>query len=77
MTIKLSGQNQSNFLFFFLDQNLTWKQHIKYIEKKCKKNIGLLSKTKPFLNKQSLLSLYYSYLIATLTMSTWLAEVYI
>ena len=42
-----------------LDENLTWKPHIKYIENKIAKNIGLLFKAKQFLNKQSLLSLYY------------------
>ena len=43
-----------------LDENLTWKPHIKYIENRITKNFGLLFKTKPFLNKQSLLSLCYS-----------------
>ena len=41
---------------------LSRKPHIKYIENKIVKNIGLLLKDKPFLNKQSLLSLYYSYI---------------
>ena len=42
------------FLAALLDENLTWKPHIKYIEKKIAKKIGLLFKAKPFLNKQSL-----------------------
>ena len=50
------------FLGVLLDGNLTWKPHIKYIENKIAKNIGLLLKSKPFLNKQSLLSLYCSYI---------------
>ena len=45
-----------------LNENLTWKPHIKYIENKIAENIGLLFKAKSFLNKQSLLSLYYSYI---------------
>ena len=36
--------------------------HINYIENKISKNIGILFKAKPFLNKKSLLSLYYSYI---------------
>ena len=35
---------------------------MKYIENKIAKNFGLLFKAKPILNKQSLLSLYYSYI---------------
>ena len=44
------------------DENLSWKTHIKYIENKISKNIGILFKARPFLNKKSLLSLYYSYI---------------
>ena len=43
-----------------LDENSTWKPHIKCIENKTAKSIGLLFKAKPFLKKKSLLSLYYS-----------------
>ena len=45
----------------FLDKNLTWKEHIKYIENKIAKNIGIIFRSKPHLNKKCLLSLYYSY----------------
>ena len=51
------------FLCVLLGENLTWKPHIKYIENKIAKNVELLFKVKPFLNKQSLLSLYYSYIL--------------
>ena len=50
------------FLGVLLDENLSWKTHIKYIENKISKNIGILLKVRPFLNKKSLLSLYYSYI---------------
>ena len=46
----------------FLDENLTWKDHIKYIENKIAKNIGILYRSKPYLNNKCLLSLYYSYI---------------
>ena len=45
-----------------LDENLSWKDHIKYIENKVAKNIGLLYRAKLFLDKNSLLTLYYSYI---------------
>ena len=32
------------FLGIFLDENLTWKDHIKYVENKIAKNIGILFK---------------------------------
>ena len=50
------------FLGVILDQNLSWKEHIKHIENKIAKNIGILYKAKPYLNKGSLLSLYFSYI---------------
>ena len=45
------------FLGALLDEKLTRKPHIKYMEIKNAKSIELLFKAKPFLNKQSLLSL--------------------
>ena len=44
-----------------LGGNITWKEHLRYIENKCAKNIGLLYKAKYHLNKKCLLALYYSY----------------
>ena len=45
-----------------LDENLSWKDHIKYIENKVAKSIGLLHTAKLFLDKKSLLTLYCSYI---------------
>ena len=50
------------FLGVLLDENLTQKPHIKHIENKIAKAIGVLFKAKPFLSKQSLLYLHYSYI---------------
>ena len=50
------------FLGDFLDENLTWKDHIRYLENKIAKNIGLLFRSKPYLTKKCLLSLCYSYI---------------
>ena len=52
----------SKFLGVLLDENLCWEKYIKYIESKITKNIGLLYRPKPFIDKHSLLSLYYSYI---------------
>ena len=42
-------------------KNLSWKEHLKYNKNKISKNIGLIYKAKPFLDKDSLFSLHFSY----------------
>ena len=63
------------FLGALLDENLCWKEHIKYIESKIAKNIGLLYKAKPYIDKHSLLSLYLLTYIHILTTGTLHGEV--
>ena len=60
--IKVERVKSIKFLDVLLDENLSWKDHIKFIENKVTKNIGLLYWTKLFLDKNSLLTLYYSYI---------------
>ena len=50
------------FLGVFIDENLTWKEHIKYTENKIAKNIGLLFRAKHYLHRKSLLLLYFAYI---------------
>ena len=66
---KLSINNQeikrasyTKFLGVLLNENLSWKEHLKYTENKIAKSIGLMCKAKPLLDKDSLLSLYFSYI---------------
>ena len=54
LSIKLLG--------ILLDENLSWKEHLKLTENKISKNIGLIYKAKPYLNKDTLLALYFSYI---------------
>ena len=54
--------NTIKFPGVLLDDNLSWKEHIKYLENKIAKNIGLMYWAKPFLNKEPLLALYCSYI---------------
>ena len=44
-----------------LDDNVSWKEPIKYLNK-ITKDIGLMYRAKPFLDKESMLALYYSYI---------------
>ena len=50
------------FLVVLLDEHLNLKKHIKYTENKIAKNLGLLCKAKPFLERNALLAFYYSYI---------------
>ena len=50
------------FLGVLLDENINWKDHISTVENKISKNIGLLYRARPYLNKESMVKLYYSYI---------------
>ena len=54
--------NSIKFLGVLLDENLSWKDHIKCIENKVTKTLVLLYRAKSFLDKNSLLTLCYSYI---------------
>ena len=57
----IERQEFIKFLGVLRDENLNWKEHIKCTEKKIAKNLGLLYKARPFLEKcltSSLLLIY-------------------
>jgi hypothetical protein len=64
---KIEIVNQTKFLGVILDSGLTWKQHLLHISKKISKSVGILSRARKFLNKKTLLQLYYSFLYPYLT----------
>ena len=49
------------FLGVLLDENLNWKEHIKYTENKIAKNLGLFYKARHFLERNALLALLLIY----------------
>ena len=49
------------FLGILLDENLSWKEHLKLTENNIAKNIGLIHKAKPYLTLY-LLASYFSYI---------------
>ena len=63
------------FLGILLDENLSWKEHLKLAENEVAKNIGLIYKAKPYLNKDSLLALYFSYNHSYINYANFLGEV--
>ena len=58
----IERQGFLEFLRELLYENLNWKEHIKYTENKIAKNLGLIFKARPFLNRNALLAFYYSYM---------------
>ena len=58
----IKRQSSTKFLGILLDENLSWKEHLKLTENKVPKNIGLIYKARSYLNKDSLLALYFSYI---------------
>ena len=58
----IERQEFIKFLGVLLDENPNWSEHIKYTENKIAKNLGLLYKARPFLERNALLALYYSYI---------------
>ena len=56
---KLSG--------IILDSELNWKSHVNYTSKKLAKAIAIISKTKQYFNRKTLLQMYYSFMYPYLT----------
>ena len=49
------------FLGVLVDENFTWIYDITLVENKLSKNLGLLHKAKNYLNKKSMVNLYYPF----------------
>ena len=60
--IPIANVSSSKYLGLILDQNLTFAEHIKMIETKVSRAVGIISKIKPFLREKTLISLYNSLL---------------
>ena len=58
----IERQEYIKFLGVLLDENLNWKEYIKYTEIKIAKNLVLLYKSRPVLERNALLAIYYSYM---------------
>ena len=56
-----------------LDEHISWNDHIKTVESKLAKNIGLLNRASYFLNEHSLKTIYFSYIHSYLSYAniTW------
>ena len=52
----------TKFLGVIIDNKLRWSDHINYIKNKISKSIGIINKTRNFLNKNTLRNLYYTFI---------------
>ena len=77
---------KTKFLGVIIDNQLTWKYHINYISGKIAKGIGIIKKARKLLDKDTLISLYYSFVYPYLqycnhvwgnTYSTYLNKLFI
>ena len=56
--IHIKGEHVTKFLGIFIDENLSWKQHIAIVSSKISKSIDMLY----VLSKQCLEQLYFSFI---------------
>ena len=59
---KISPVFKTKFLGVVIDSKLSWKEHISYITGTIARGIGVITKVRKYLNKDSLLILYYSFI---------------
>ena len=59
---KIERETAIKILGVMLDENITWEKHIRTIESKLAKNIGLLYRAKPLLQVKFLKSIYFVYI---------------
>ena len=58
----IEEKNYTKYLGILLDNHLTWKSHIHYINLKISKGIGILMKMRHYVSKSLLKTLYYSFI---------------
>ena len=60
--IHIKREHVTKFLGVFIDENLSWKQHIEILSSKISKSIGILYKSRNVLSKQCLKQRYFSFI---------------
>ena len=58
----IKQETTMKFLGIMLEENLNWKAHIHYVEKKISKNLGILYKARYLLNKSYLKLIYFAFI---------------
>ena len=58
----LTASKNIKFLGVIIDNKLNWSDHILYIKNKISKSIGIINKTRTFLDKNTLRNLYFTFI---------------
>ena len=58
----ISETKSSKFLGVYMDNSLNWKTHISYISGKFSPGIGIILKSRKYLNEDNLLTLYHCFI---------------
>ena len=58
----IERKSSIQFLGVMLDEHISWIDHVRTVENKIAKNIGLLYRVRQFLNKDCLKTLYFLYI---------------
>ena len=53
--------NSTKFLGLIIDDKLKWHEHIQQVTHKIARSVGILYKIRHYLNKQTLLNMYYTF----------------
>ena len=59
---KINEVKHTKFLGVIIDSELSWKNHVDFVCSKIAKNIGIMTKARSVFSKDTLLSLYYSFI---------------
>ena len=60
--VSLQSTNSFKYLGVIIDHKLNWTQHIAHVKNKVSKGIGIVYRARNYLTKNSLKSLYFSYI---------------
>ena len=53
--------NSTKFLGLIIDDNLKWHEHIQHVKHKIARSVGILYKRRHYLNKETFLNMYYTF----------------
>ena len=64
---KIEEVKKTKFLGVIIDNKLSWKDHVAHVASKVSRGMGMIIKARNYLNRKSLLTLYYTFVYPYLT----------